>query len=297
MGPEAFALRRRREEELWRRKSQSRGGPLGLAGGKVAIFKAFLRITGLWKRAHAEFFDLRVVENAVRIPGVPVPFRGFRLLQLSDIHGDLAPALTDRIVARLGGLDYDAAVFTGDYVDRMLTGAEVARVQMQRIAASLQGPCLSVPGNHDLLAAVPALERIGFPFLLNESTTIQRGGAALAICGVDDPRLFKTHDLRRARADVPAGTPAILLAHSPEIFPEAAALGYALVLSGHTHGGQVCLPGGRAVFRNAPVPADVLAGPWQRGSLAGYTSRGTGGSGVAARLFCPPEVTVHTLCA
>ncbi|MDX2080632.1 MAG: metallophosphoesterase [Terrimicrobiaceae bacterium] len=291
MGPPVFELRRRREEELWRRKSQGRGDPLRLVGGKVAVFRLFLIATGLWRRAHAEFFELQVVQNPVRIPGLPAALEGFRLLHLSDIHGDLAPALTDRICECLAGLDHDAAVFTGDHVDRIRSGAASALAQMKRIAAYLNGPCYSVPGNHDLLAAVPALEQMGFRFLLNESIVLPRG--PLAICGVDDPRFFRTHDLRKARAGVPG--PAILLAHSPEVWAEADQLGFSLMLSGHTHGGQVCLPGGRAVFRNAPVPADLLAGAWKRGNLTGYTSRGAGGSGLAARLSCPPEITVHIL--
>lgn len=94
---------------------------------------------------------------------------------------------------------------------------------------------------------------------------------------------------------MPAGEPAILLSHSPETWREAAALKFDLLLAGHTHGGQLCLPGGMPLVRNAPVPRRLLAGPWTEGTLTGYTSRGTGACGVAARLFCPPEITLHTL--
>jgi len=78
---------------------------------------------------------------------------------------------------------------------------------------------------------------------------------------------------------------------------EAAALGYQFMLSGHTHGGQFCLPGSFPILRNAPVLRSMLMGPWQHGDLQGYTSPGAGGSGVAARFFCPPEITVHILRA
>jgi hypothetical protein len=67
------------------------------------------------------------------------------------------------------------------------------------------------------------------------------------------------------------------------------------MLCGHTHGGQLCLPGGFAVVRNAPVAAKFLAGAWTEAGMPGYTSRGTGASTVPARLFCPPEITLHTL--
>jgi predicted MPP superfamily phosphohydrolase len=69
------------------------------------------------------------------------------------------------------------------------------------------------------------------------------------------------------------------------------------MLSGHTHGGQICLPGGFVLIRNAPVPRHMLAGAWRHAGLQGYTSRGTGSCGVAARFFCPPEITLHVLRA
>lgn len=65
------------------------------------------------------------------------------------------------------------------------------------------------------------------------------------------------------------------------------------MLSGHTHGGQICLPGGFALIKLAKVPRKMLAGAWQYEGLQGYTSRGTGSCGVAARFFCPPEITIH----
>jgi len=68
-----------------------------------------------------------------------------------------------------------------------------------------------------------------------------------------------------------------------------------LHLSGHTHGGQICLPGGIPLIRNGNCPKEMIAGAWRYGKMHGYTSRGTGCCGVAARFFCPPEITVHTL--
>jgi len=81
----------------------------------------------------------------------------------------------------------------------------------------------------------------------------------------------------------------------PQVAKEAATLGYSFLICGHSHGGQICLPGGWALVRNAPVPRHLLAGPWNVGGMPGYTSRGTGTCGVPARLFCPPEITVHVL--
>jgi predicted MPP superfamily phosphohydrolase len=139
------------------------------------------------------------------------------------------------------------------------------------------------------------LERDGLPILLNETAEIRRGGDSLWIAGVDDPHYFQTHDLAGTRTKAPADAFVILLSHSPETYAEAAAQGFALQLSGHTHGGQICLPGGRHVVVPCKSPRRFIAGAWQHGSLQGYTSRGTGACGVAARWNCPPEITLHTL--
>ena len=87
----------------------------------------------------------------------------------------------------------------------------------------------------------------------------------------------------------------ILLAHSPEVIPEASERGFCLYLTGHTHAGQICLPGGWPPMVNARCPRRYIAGAWTFNGMAGYTSRGTGSSGVFARFNCPPEVVIHIL--
>ena len=155
----------------------------------------------------------------------------------------------------------------------------------------------AILGNHDFLEMVPGLEEIGLVVLLNESTWIERGGQRLWIAGIDDPHFYKTHDIERAGSEIPSGACAVLLSHSPETHAQAAEAGFQLQLSGHTHGGQICLPGGRALVVPCNVPKKFHAGRWTHGRLQGYTSRGTGACGVAARWNCPPEITLHTLRA
>ncbi len=87
----------------------------------------------------------------------------------------------------------------------------------------------------------------------------------------------------------------IMISHSAEGYKAAAAAGYSLYLAGHSHGGQVCLPGGVEVVTAATVPRHFLTGSWEYDGMAGYTSRGVGASGVAVRFFCRPEITVITL--
>ncbi len=295
LGPDVFQRRVEREGLSHVLKERRDKGMASLVGGKNSFIARCLRATGLSRLAFHSYLDVRTVENVVPLPGLPPAFEGFRLLQISDLHCDLEPRLMRIINARVARLGYDAVVLTGDYHDRPGRNEALSLELMQKLVKGLRGPRFGVLGNHDHLHRVSALESFGLPLLLNESAAIERGGERIWICGVDDPRFFQTHDLGRARREVASGEVSILLAHSPEVAAEAAALGYSLMLCGHTHGGQLCLPGGFAVLRNAPVARRFLLGPWAEGALQGYTSPGTGACGVPARLFCPPEITIHRL--
>jgi predicted MPP superfamily phosphohydrolase len=131
--------------------------------------------------------------------------------------------------------------------------------------------------------------------LLNENTVIERDGQQLWFAGIDDPHFYRTHDFEAARRGIPQGACAILLSHSPTTYDEARHYGFNFMLSGHTHGGQICLPGGIALVRNGRCPPAQFAGAWTHHGLHGYTARGTGSCGVPARFNCPPEITVHIL--
>jgi predicted MPP superfamily phosphohydrolase len=262
------------------------------------IVRTGLRLLGLSRRAYREFLDVQLVENIVVLPSLPRAFDGFRLLQISDLHSDIDPALIDRVIELLDLARFDLCVLTGDYHNQIGDAWDESLALTLRLMPHLGREPLAILGNHDFLAKVPAFEAGGLRVLLNESVAIERDGARVWICGVDDAHVFGTHDLRAASAGIPDGECRLLLSHSPETWREAADLGYALHLSGHTHGGQICLPGGFPIVRKAPVPRPLLAGPWREGEMLGYTSRGTGSCSVPARLNCPPEITIHILkCA
>ncbi len=262
------------------------------------VLTTALRAAGLYGRGRRNFLDLRVVENEVTWPGLPAEFEGFRLLQLSDLHLDLDPRLTPVVVEKLRGVRHDFAVITGDYRNSPSEDLTESMNQMRQIIPLLQAPALGVLGNHDFIEMVPHLEAAGLRILLNENHAVTRGGRRLWICGIDDPHFYQTHDFAAARRGIPPGEPTLLLSHSPETYEEAWRQGFSLQLSGHTHGGQFCLPGGYAVLNNGNCPRAMVAGPWRHKNLLGYTSRGTGSCGVPLRFNCPPEITVHVLrCA
>ena len=99
----------------------------------------------------------------------------------------------------------------------------------------------------------------------------------------------------KAAQHIPPDSTAILLSHSPEPYQRAAHAGFDLMLSGHTHGGQICLPGGVALMTNADCPRRFCKGAWHYHAMQGYTSVGSGSSVVGVRFNCPPAITLHHL--
>lgn len=253
-----------------------------------------LRLTDLGRRNAADY-RLERIEH--RLPGLAGEFDGFTILQLSDIHADRLADTSGRLEALLTETPCDLAVLTGDY--RFDTHGDYGPClrRMGSIVAALRSShgVLGILGNHDFVETVPLLEELGIQLLLNESWPLERVGKRLFIAGVDDPHYYAGDDLDRALAGKDDADTVVLLSHSPELYREALAAGVHLYLCGHTHGGQICLPGGFAPLVNAACPRRLTRGSWDYNGMRGYTSRGTGASGLPVRFFCPPEVTLHTL--
>jgi len=238
---------------------------------------------------------VRVVTNDVFFENLPPELGGVRLLQISDLHLDLEPELTPILVKLLADVSYDLAVITGDYRDDTKGSITDCLKYMEDICGALKQPVYGILGNHDPIKLVPALEKMGLPMLLNETVTFEKNGGQLFISGIDDPHYYEGDDFEKLRGSVPEDAFSILLSHAPETHKQAVELGYDFVLAGHTHGGQICLPGGIIVIHNGDCPSYMLAGNWQYKSLKGYTSRGSGGCRLLIRFFCPPKITVHIL--
>ena len=130
--------------------------------------------------------------------------------------------------------------------------------------------------------------------LRNRGVELRRDGAAIWLAGVDDT-WTRRHDLPRALAERPAGMPAVLLAHDPVLFPDAAARGVDLVLSGHTHGGQVAVPLFARKLNLARLMTRFTSGVYRSGTTTLYVNRGLGTTGPPVRLAVAPEIAVITL--
>ena len=150
-------------------------------------------------------------------------------------------------------------------------------------------------GNHDTIRMVPALEAMGIRILLNECEAITRDDQRIFLAGVDDAHFYRMDNIEKAALPIPGGGFSILLSHTPEIYRQAAHAHFRLMLSGHTHGGQICLPGSIPITLESALPRWMGAGAWQYNDMAGYTSVGAGSSVVPVRLNCPPEITLHCL--
>jgi predicted MPP superfamily phosphohydrolase len=136
---------------------------------------------------------------------------------------------------------------------------------------------------------------MGVTMLLNEAILIERDGARFHLAGIDDAHFFRVDNIEKAASGIPAREFSILLSHTPEIYRQAAHADFDLLLAGHTHGGQICLPGGVPITLDAVLPRRMGAGAWAYHGMSGYTSRGAGSSVVPARFNCPPEITLHHL--
>ncbi|WP_207061069.1 metallophosphoesterase [Motiliproteus sp. SC1-56] len=259
------------------------------------LIRGSLRLVGLYHRGYRNAARYRVVRRDIFIPGLPEAFQGYTLLHLSDLHLDMNPEATEALLERVEQLTCDLCVLTGDYRAQTAGAIDPAMNALQRLSARITGPTLAVLGNHDSLSMVPAMEAMGIRVLLNEAHVISRGEAQLYLAGVDDAHYYRADNLHRAAEAVPEEAVSILLSHTPEIYRQAAHAGFDLMLCGHTHGGQICLPGGTPLLVEAHCPRRYCKGGWQYLQMKGYTSVGCGTSVAPVRFNCPPEVTLHRL--
>ena len=216
---------------------------------------------------------------------------------MSDLHADLSGPAMQRAAELAHGLDYDLCVLTGDYRGRTHGDCGPCLEVVARLREALRGDIYGVLGNHDSIAMVPDLEALGIRMLLNECVAIGSGTASIYLAGVDDAHFYRADNIEKAAADIPHGCVSVLLSHTPEIYRQAAHAGFDLMLSGHTHGGQICLPGGIPILLEADLPRAFGAGAWRHAGMAGYTSVGAGLRSFRCALTIGRRSLCTNLCA
>lgn len=260
-----------------------------------AVISAILMATGLYWRGLSNAAKVELRENLIVSPRLPQAFDGFTILQLSDLHVEMSEAAMDRVVALLERTSYDLCVLTGDYRAKTWGPHEAAMSGVARVRDALRGEVYGVLGNHDTILMVPALETMDITMLLNEGKIVERAGERIHLAGIDDAHYYRMDNLDKAAADIPPGAFSILISHTPEIYRQAAHADFDVLLSGHTHGGQICLPGRIPITLDSVLPRSMGSGAWRYHDMIGYTSVGAGSSVVAVRYNCPPEITLHRL--
>jgi uncharacterized protein len=260
-----------------------------------ALIEGVLRLSGLYWQGRRNAAKIQLRQNEVVSNRVPNAFDGFKILHLSDLHTDISQQVLSPLLDLLPGLEYDLCVLTGDYRGETFGPFDLSLGGMARLRGALNGPVYGILGNHDTIRMVPDLEGLGIGMLLNEAIVIERGGQRIHLAGIDDAHFYRMDNIEKAADAIPHDEFSILLSHTPEIYRQAAHAGFDLLLSGHTHGGQICLPGGIPITLDSVLPRSLGSGAWTYKDMAGYTSVGAGSSVVPVRFNCPPEITLHCL--
>jgi uncharacterized protein len=258
-----------------------------------SLITATLIASGLYRRGLRNAARVEVRHNHIALARLPRSFDGFTLLHLSDLHADMSRMAMRRVASLVAPLQYDLCVLTGDFRGKTFGPFNEALEVLAPITRALRAPLYGVLGNHDPVSMVAGLEALGIRMLLNECVAIERNEDRIHLAGIDDAHFYESGSIERAAAGVPRDNFSILLSHTPEVYREAERSGFDVMLSGHTHGGQICLPGGIPITLEAKLPRHMGKGAWRYGKLRGYTSVGAGSSVVPVRFNCLPEITLH----
>lgn len=266
----------------------------GAAIAAVSYLAGFALVMMLRPRADA----VEVTTLDVPIPGLPSVFDGFRILHVSDLHGDarMARASAGERLARASELSPDIVVFTGDLAARPNAIAAMAEEMARLQAADGQ---FAVIGNHDAWMGeervADALASAGFRVLANEHVALERREQKLYLAGVRDASYTRADDLPAALRGVPEGAPVIVISHSPDIVLKPAAERAALILAGHTHGGQVVFPWLGPLYVPTRLGRRRMAGLFEVNGRKVFVTRGLGEVFPPFRLNCPPEIALISL--
>ena len=260
-----------------------------------SLIRNSLRLAGLHGRGRRNALAIQLREDEVTLPNLPRAFDGFTLLQLTDLHVDMNREFVQVLIEAVRPLDYDLCVLTGDYRARTFGPFAATLAGLEQLRLHLKNTAYAVLGNHDTIRMLPGMEAMGYRLLMNEWVKLQRDGETIYLAGIDDAHYYRMENFHRAAQDIPAGACSILLSHTPEIYRHAAHADFSVMLSGHTQGGQICLPGGVPIITDADCPRELARGVWKYHDLVGYTSVGAGSCIVDVRINCPPEIVLHRL--
>ncbi len=253
----------------------------------------------------------RLERVVLKVPNLPEALKGTTIAMITDVHSSvfMTRQEMDRYVAALNSLKADMAVVVGDFVNSKLHEVYPFAESFSALKAPLG--VYGVTGNHDyytgaIETVAREIEQSGIRLLRNENLSIERNGAKLWLLGMDDADIYDVKPyletgksvrgtIENLLGGIPEGAPKLFLCHKPYPFEEYSQLGIDLMLSGHTHGGQVVI----AQLDNVNLSFASLASSYVSGLYKArsnrrsqlYVSRGVGTVGIPLRVNCPPEIT------
>lgn len=249
--------------------------------------------------------ELSVEEHTIHLKRLPDAFRGMRIVQISDFHYAeyTEPFFLREVVRRVNRLKPDMVLMTGDFISFGPLPYSYARAHAPECASILSG--IECPlryaslGNHDTTIGpeyvIRPLEEHRIPVLVNRSVALERDGQRLWLAGVGSACCSDANPgAAIPQASLSGNEAVILMAHEPDTLPEMARYNVDLMLSGHTHGGQVRFPF-LPPLELPPLGQDYIEGLFRHGPTQLYVNRGIGAVGLPFRFNCPPEITVFTL--
>ncbi|RQW67038.1 metallophosphoesterase [Listeria sp. SHR_NRA_18] len=282
----------------------------------------FLKVTGFAALAFTGYAywstkQLRTTDYNIVSAKIAPELDGFRILQLSDVHGDTFGRYNHRLIKKIWAIDPDIIVVTGDLLDGD-EGINTAITLMRKLARRY--PIYYVTGNHEARSAnledlLPELDKAGITYLKNQHVYIERDGKSFALAGIDDPSMLiqKPHQLtfaeeiareeeivateiEEATTGIPDSIFTFLLSHRPEKWPLYQQAPVDLVCCGHAHGGQVRLPFTEGLY----APHQGLMPKWTAGlkeakGKAMIISRGVGNATLVPRVFNEPDLPIIIL--
>jgi len=263
----------------------------------IQAFDYFLQISCLKATGQRNALRIQLELAELTLGDLPEAFDAYKILLITDLHIDGNDQLADKVIDLVESLNYDLCILGGDYSFAGNEESDIAFSRMVKLATFLtqRTKVVGILGNHDRYAMAECLSQCGVDLLINDHVHVDKGPDRLYLVGLDDCHYFGADNLELAQEDVPQDAFKIMLSHSPERYACASQAGFPLYLAGHTHGGQVCLPGGFAPVTCATIPRAFIKGAWEYQGMQGYTSRGAGTSSLAVRFCCDPELTLMTL--
>ena len=249
--------------------------------------------------------NLQVTHHNILLPKLADEFRGMKIVQISDLHFEEYDEafFLEHVIHVVNGLKPDMVLFTGDFVSYGPLPMSYGRsriVPCAQILAKTECPWrFASLGNHDYVVGCEdvknGLESHGIPTLINRAIPIERGGKRLWLVGLGSACAMASHpETAIPKSALRDGEPVVVMAHEPDVLPQIASYGVDLMLSGHTHGGQIRFPMVPPMF--LPQFGRIyVEGMFRLGNTHLYVNRGIGAVLVPVRLNCRPEITEFTL--